>query len=578
MRKLFSVIALFAVAVPAAVVAGCGSNKGTSGKQGGEVTVLDVAGGVDSLDPGYWYYQTDYMELAETTQRQLYGWPATAKKPAPDLAEGPPQVGAGGKQYTIKIKSGIKYSAPLQNRTVKAADIKYAMERCFLPRVGNGYASVYYADIQGVKAFTSGKAKQVSGIQAPNPTTLVIKTTKPVGVLANGNALALPCTTPVPKDYAQKYDKGSQSSYGEHQVFTGPYMIKGADKGTVPKSSYLPGKTLVLVRNPSWVKSTDFRPAYFNKITMSGGSDISVASRKILSGSRLMSGDFAAPPTNILKQGVTSRKSQFDIKPSQSIRYVTLNTKVKPLDDVNVRKALAAVTDREALRLTRGGPSIGVLATHWIPPDMPGFDEAGGEAGPGYDFFKNPNGDVNLAMQYMKKAGYKSGKYTGPPLLMIGDNEPPASKTGEAWQNQIAKIGFKVNYRQVPHATMLSKFCQVPKQKVALCPNTAWGKDFFDSQSEMDPTFNGKSIVPSGNSNMAQANDPKLNAMLDKATSLTDDAQRAKAYGEADRYATGQVFYIPWLWDNQVNFSSKDVKGVKNEFNNSWDLTFSSLK
>jgi peptide/nickel transport system substrate-binding protein len=94
----------------------------------------------------------------------------------------------------------------------------------------------------------------------------------------------------------------------------------------------------------------------------------------------------------------------------------------------------------------------------------------------------------------------------------------------------------------------------------------------------LDPTLNGKNIVPSGNSNMAQADDPKLNAMLDKAQSITDPAQRAKAYGAADRYSTGQVFYIYWLWDNQVNFASSNVVGVKNEFNSAWDLTFSSLK
>lgn len=579
MRKPMSALALCLVLATALVAAGCGSgSKSGSGKKGGDVTVLDIAGGVDDLDPGYWYYQTDYMELGQTTQRQLYGWPADATNPAPDLAQGKPQVGGGGKQYTIKIKSGIKYSKPLANRTVKTADIKYAIERCFKPYVANGYAPVYYGDIEGVKAFTDGKADQISGIQTPDDNTLVITTTKPVGVLANGNALALPCTTPVPKDYAAKYDKGSKSKYGEHQVFTGPYMIAGAETGTVPKSGYSPGKSLKLVRNPSWQKSTDFRPANFDTITFAGGNDISVASKKILSGQKLMSGDFAAPPTDVLKRGVTSQKQQFDIAPAQSNRSIAINTKVKPLDNVNVRKALAAVTNRNALRLTRGGESIGVIATHYIPPEMPGFDEAGGTAGPGYDFYKNPDGDVALAMEYMKKAGYKDGKYHGPPIQMIGDNQAPASKTAEAWQNQIGKIGFKVNFREVPHATMYSKFCQVPKNEPGLCPNIAWGKDFFDSQSMLDPTHNGKNIVPSGNSNMAQADDPKLNGMLDKATGLTDDAARAKAYGEADRYATGQVFYIVWLWDNQVNFASKDVKGVKNKFNSAWDMTASSVK
>lgn len=579
MRKRVNLLAFVLLLVPALVAAGCGSGGGGGGgKQGGQVTILDVAGGVDSLDPGYWYYQTDYAELGQTTQRWLYAWKPDATTPTPDLATAAPQVSDGGKTLTIKIKPGIKYGPPLQTRTVKSADIKYAIERCFLPQVSNGYAGVYYTGIVGAKQFQSGKASDVSGITTPDDTTLVIKTVKPVGVLANANALALPCTAPVPKDYAQKYDKGKTSTYGQHVVATGPYMIQGSGSGTVPKSGYSPGKLLVLTRNPSWDKSTDFRPAYFNKLTFQGGNDITVASRKILSGQSLMSGDYAAPPTSILKSGLSSRKDQFHIDPSQGNRYIALNTKVKPLDNLNVRRALAAVTDRDALRQTRGGPTLGPIATHFIPPEMPGYEEAGGAAGPGYDFYKNPAGDVNLAMQYMKKAGYKSGKYTGPPLLMIADNQPPASKTAEAWQNQIAKIGFKTTFREVPHATMLSKFCQVPKAAVALCPTLGWGKDFFDSQSMLDPTMNGKNIVPAGNSNMSQADDPKLNKMLDDAESIIDNTKRAQAYGAADKYATGQVFVITWLWDNQINFASKNVNGVKSKFNSDWDFTASSLK
>ena len=50
----------------------------------------------------------------------------------------------------------------------------------------------------------------------------------------------MPCTVPVPKDYAQKYDEGKQSTYGQHQVFTGPYMIENDGKGKV--TGYEPSK------------------------------------------------------------------------------------------------------------------------------------------------------------------------------------------------------------------------------------------------------------------------------------------------------------------------------------------------
>jgi peptide/nickel transport system substrate-binding protein len=592
MQKLRRLLPLAVIGVLALVVAGCGgggskssstsgssTTSGGSGKTGGTVTILDSAGSVDSIDPGYAYYQTDYEELSQTTQRWLYSWKPASNVPTPDIATGLPAVSDGGKTLTIKIKSGIKYSAPLANQTVKSADIKYAMERCFLPQVGNGYSGAYYSDIVGSKEYAAGKASEISGIQAPDDTTLVLKLDKPVGVLADANALGLPCTAPVPKAYAEKYDKGKTSTYGEHQVFTGPYMIEGAGTGTVPASGYSPGKLLTLVRNPSWDRSTDFKPAYFDKIIIKNGSDVSIAARQILSGTSMMSGDSAVPPPAILKQGLTTLKSQFQISPSGGNRYITLNTKVKPLDNVDFRRAIAAGTNRDALRQTRGGPAVGTIATHFIPPELPGFAEAGGNAGGGDDFYKNPSGDPALAASYLKKAGYPSGKYTGPPLLMVADNQSPAKETAEAFQQQLTAIGIKVNLREVPHATMISKFCGTPKAAVALCPNLGWGKDFFDSQSMIDPVFNGKNIVQSGNVNSAQANDPKLNAAMDKAEELTDPTARAKAWGELDKEVTNQVFYITWLWDNEVNYTSKNVKGVQNSFNGSaWDLTFSSLK
>jgi peptide/nickel transport system substrate-binding protein len=590
MGKFVRLASLLAVAAAALGISACGSSSKSSstgagaggssgGKQGGVVTILDVAGGIDGLDPGYWYYQTDYSDMAQTTGRQLYGWPDGSNSPAPDLATALPVISDGGKTLTITIRSGIKYSPPLQTRTVQAADIKYALERCFDSSVGNGYAGSYFNHIVGAPSKLPSSVPSIPGIQAPNATTLVIKLTQPIGVLATGQALTLPCSTPVPKNYAAKYDKGAASTYGMHQVFVGPYMVEGAGTGTLPAAGYAPNKVLDLVRNPSWVRSTDpLRPAYFDEIVIKEGFTTDVASRQIITGSHLMSGDFAAPTPAIAKQYLKSKASQFHVAPSQSLRYIAMNPKVKPFDNVNVRKAIIAVTNRNALILTRGGPYIGIAATHMIPPTMQGFDQAGGNAGTGADYYANPNGDVAVAESYMKKGGFPSGKYTGPALQMVADNSSPAKETAETFAQQISQIGFKVNLQEVPHKTMYSKFCQVPKAQPALCPNLAWGKDFFDSQSIVDPLLNGTNIAQSGNTNTALLNDPTINSKLVAASQLTDAAQRASAYADVDKLATAQAAYDVWIWDNQVNFTSADVNGVYNNQNTDWDLTTSSLK
>jgi peptide/nickel transport system substrate-binding protein len=584
MRKLWKLGVMAAIGIAAVVIAGCGSSStsSSSGKivKGGTVTILWTAGGVDSLDPGYWYYQEDYTDLSQTTQRTLYSFTDQGTNPVPDMATGLPTIANGGKTLTIHIRPNIHYSPPLQTHVVTSMDIKYAMERCFLASVGNGYAEAYYSRIVGAPSAPAATLPNMAGLQTPNPTTLVIKTSVPVGVLTDANALGLNCTVPVPEYYAAKYDKGATDTYAQHEVFIGPYMVQGAGSGTIPSSGYTPTKNLVLVRNPSWVASTDpLNPSYFNKIVFKGEYDPTVASRQTLTGSAMISGDYAAPPTSILQQGLTGpEKSQFHILPSGGNRYIALNTTIPPLNNIDVRRAINAVINKNALRLTRGGPTLGTIATHYISPILQGFQQAGGVAGPGYNFDTDPNGNLALAEQYMKMAGYKTGKYTGPALLTIADASPPASNTALAVESELETLGFKLNFREVPHATMYSKFCQVPKSKVAICPSMGWGPDFFDAQSMIDPVFNGKNIVPVGNTDSSQANNPQLNAQMNAAEELTAPAARAAAWGKIDDEVTDEAYMVPWIWDNEITFASKDVHLTNWKFNgNASDLTTSYL-
>ncbi|MEY2441747.1 MAG: peptide/nickel transport system substrate-binding protein [bacterium] len=573
--------ALALIVTAALVASGCGGdgkNKngpGPDGKRGGELTVLSL-GDIDKLDPGTSYYQYDYQVIDHPTQRALYGWEPDKVTPSPDLAASMPTTSADGKTVTIKIKPGIKYSPPLQSRTVKSADVKYAIERTFLPSVANGYKDLYYNRIRGVNAFKSGKAKEISGIETPDDTTLVLKLTRPVGVISNAQSLALPGTVAVPKDYAQKFDRGAKSTYGRHQVFTGPYMIPNDSKGNL--TGYKPKRRLDLVRNPSWDPKTDFRPAYVDKIKVLAGNTIDVAARRILSGKSMINGDFATPPVNVLRSALSTRKDQLAILPAASNFYIALNTQLKPFDNTNVRRAAAAVLDRNALRLTRGGPTLGTIATHFLPPGLLGFDEAGGTSAT-FDFLKNPKGNFELAKRYMRKAGYASGLYKGPVLRMVGDDQSPGSVTGESVRNQLGKLGFKFDYRKLSREVTFENSCGAPRARVAVCPNGGFLKDFFDPQSMLAPVFSSSSIYPDGGgANWSLVDDPELDSALDDAAKETDPELRARAYGDIDRMVTGRAYVVTWLWDNQINIRSENVGSKTNRFTGSWDLSFTTVK
>jgi peptide/nickel transport system substrate-binding protein len=581
---------LLALAGLAIAVAACGSGNNnsssgsstgaqqtTGGKQGGTLTVLSSGDVDDSLDPGYSYYQFDFM-LINALHRTLYTYkPDDTTKPSPDLADGPAQISDGGKTVTVKLKTGVKFSPPV-NREVTSADVKYALERDFNPAVANGYSGAYWGDIVGSKAYAAGKAKSISGLQTPDKQTLVIHLARPTAAIVIG-ALALPGSAPVPQEYAQKYDKGAKSTYGQHVVFTGPYMIPSDASGKI--TGYSPGHKITLVRNPNWDKSTDFRPAYLDKIVIDEGNDITVGNRKILTGQSMVGNqaDLQAPPA-ILKQAISSYKSQFIPGGfTGRFRYISMNTTVKPFDNINVRKAVIAAMNKNALRLAFGGPLIGGIPTHFLSPGLAGFDQAGGLQGPNLDFMHTDNGDPALAASYMKKAGYPSGKYTaGGSLLMVTDSAAAQKKVAEVAQQTFQQLGFKVNLRAVERSTMYAKFCSVPKANVAICPSVGWLKDFADAQTVLDPTFNGKNIIPANNSNWPELNDPTINKAMDSAETILDPAKRADAWGKIDQMVTAAAPGILWLWDKGPSLESKNVNGVLNKENASWDLSFMSLK
>ncbi len=558
----------------------------TQGKKGGKLTYL-AASDIDYLDPGQDYYTFGFM-VQNAVNRALYSYkPDNSVKPVPDLAEGDPVISKDNKQITVKIRSGVKFSPPV-NREVTTKDIKYAFERAFSKQVPSGYAGTYFGSIVGTpEKANTGDIKPISGIETPDDTTIVFKL-KTASAPAVSQALVMPITVPVPEEYASKFDKKPPSTYDQYVAFTGPYMIKN-DPKTGKLIGRVPGKSIDLVRNPNWDKSTDYRPAYLDAINIEeGNDDLSTAARRALNGSDTICCDSGAPPAPVLKQAVQRYKDQIIFVPGGGTRWISFNTTVKPFDNINIRKAIIAASNRNALRLTRGGAILGDIATGWIPPGIPGFEEAGGlKQNSDLDFLANPNGSPEVSKKYMLAAKQDDpslpisadGKWTGgDKILTIATNADPGKKTAEVFQGQMEQLGFKLNFRIVPQDTLYTKFLAVPKQKVALGPNVGWFKDFADPQSMLDPTFNGNNILEQGNVNWPQLNVPEINQAMKDAAIVPVGAERNKAWAKINHMIAEQAPAIPWLWDKTALVNSKDVVAVANGYYTTHDLSYTSVK
>ena len=112
------------------------------------------------------------------------------------------------------------------NREVTARDVAYGIARGFLPGVDSPAARLYFSDVEGVADVAAGRRTLPSGLRTPDDNTLEIRLRAPTGRLV-AEALTLPLAAPVPQEYAAPFDRQPHSSYGRHQVFTGPYRIAG---------------------------------------------------------------------------------------------------------------------------------------------------------------------------------------------------------------------------------------------------------------------------------------------------------------------------------------------------------------
>ncbi len=341
------------------------------------------------------------------------------------------------------------------------------------------------------------------------------------------------------------------------------------------------------MRNPNWSPATDFRPAYLDRITIEeGGSDLVRMIDRTLSGSRLLCCDAGQRlPGATLRKALDRFPTQVASVPAGGTRWIALNTQIPPFDNLNVRKAVIAAVDREALRATRGGEQVGPVAQHYLPPGVPGFEDSGGEAGfDDFDWMQAPGGDADLARRYMLAARAEGvpitqdGRYDGGgKLLTIATNDPPGLETGRAVRDQLATLGFKLDLREVPQDTVFGDYCGNDRKAVAICADAAWFKDFADPEEMLRPTFSGAARAEHESVNWSELDIRPIDAAM-RAASELEGSDRAQEWAEVNRSIVEQAPGIPYLWDTAYQLSSADLNAVMSPFSATWDLSYVSVK
>lgn len=578
-------VAMFVI-ILSFVATACGGGKEAAkkpvvtGQRGGTLRIAQAAD-VDYMDPGQIYYNVSYL-LFRGMIRTLVNYPAlegaAGTKLVPDIATDLGSVSADALTYSFTIRDGVKYQPEAAGgRQVRSEDFRYAIERGYRPSVANQYMGLYFTDvIVGDDEFAAGKAPHIAGIDVSDPKKVVFHLRRPTGDFLY--RLAMPVAAPVPEEYAKPFDDKTPSEYAVNFASMGPYMLERTG-GKV--TGYVAGKKIVMVRNPSWTATSDpIRKGYPDRIEVTEGvEDPGLATDKVLHGEfDLMGGDINAPSDKI--QSILSDptlKKQLVTGVGSSLFYVALNTNIKPFDDVRVRQAANYVMDKVGMRLAVGGAVSGEIATNVLIPDTAGFDEIGGM---GYDPYasKDHAGDVAKAADLMKQAGYSDGKYHGAPVLLVEVDDPEQKRIADVVQASLEKIGIRVKRSSFDANIAFTKYYNVPKAGVAVATSSGWFLDYPDAYTLIKPLFDGRLITPTGNNNIAQLNDPQLNALIDQAAAA-NGAERARLWAQAGRRVMDLAPVVPWSWGAKpVPRSARVVNALGTFATTGFDLAVLSLK
>jgi ABC-type transport system substrate-binding protein len=310
-----------------------------NGMRGGTLRVLSVDP-IIGLDTAV-NYTPNGLAMARAYARTLYGYNSSG--PVPDIASGPPQLSADRRTYTFTLRAGVRYAPPV-NREVTAQDFITAIERLYdkiTPSPGQQYADL----IAGARRFGAGKANRISGLAAPDARTLTITLDRPAGDFLS--ILTQSLFAPVPGEYAASYAVGA--NYDGHVVGSGPYTL----------DVYIPGRLVVLVRNPNWDRATDpLRKAWVDRIQVRLGGGTGATQQAIEREEADLSLDSHVPQAQIATlQADPERSRRLSVNTSECLLYLTLGTHraAGAIADVRVRQAVNYAIDKVAYRDATSG-------------------------------------------------------------------------------------------------------------------------------------------------------------------------------------------------------------------------------
>jgi peptide/nickel transport system substrate-binding protein len=445
-----------------------------------------VSFGVSAVDPAFF---TDLVgaPVYSAVCANLYRYPdaggARGGRLVAEVAAGPPRLSGNGRTYSFTIRRGFRFNTGVP---VRAANFAAAINRDLDPRM-NSPAALYLQDVVGANNVTAGKAKTASGVRARG-NTLRITLKAPAPDLPARLAMSYFCSIPT----ATKIDP-----HGVSPPTAGPYYV-----------AHLDPNTLVLRRNPYY---RGHRPRDPTQIVYELSRPLDAIPLEIERGNV----DYGVI-SFLSTQAVAKRyPKQFHVALGANVACLALNNE-RPLfhDNLPLRQAVNYAIDRKALVAQLAYASR--PTDQYLPPAMPGFRDA-----KIYPLLK-PNVPKARALA---SGHLRSGKA----IMYVRNASTTAMARAQIFQYDLAKIGLAVEIRQSPAPGSAG----TRGEPFDIVDIGCWFPAYMDPAAILHPSFDGRILRPTGNTNVAYFNDPRFNRRFAAVTRLRGRA-RYRAYGKLD--------------------------------------------
>ena len=388
------------------------------------------------------------------------------------------------KTYTFHFRENARWS---NGDPVTAQDFVYSWERALRPELGSLY-SYMFTYIKNADAFFKGEIDdfKLVGVKALDERTLQVELNAPTPFFLQilDHHSYYPVHPPTIEKFGGMIKRGSQWSRPGNFVGNGSYTLK----------DWKLNRILTVERNPYY---WDADKLTLKEIHYYPVSNRSTEERMFRAGQLHVTNRV---PNEKIAWYRENRPESLNITPYLGTYFYRFNTRVEPLGDVRVRKALSMSIDRVQIveNVTKGGQ---IAAYNFTPPNTNGFTAAA-----------RVEYNIEKAQGLLAEAGFPNGE--GFPKLEIIYNTDESHRMVAIAIQQMWKKALNID------VTLSNQDWQVylenESQGNYQISRAAWIGDYLDPNNFID-LF----LTDGGNNRTGWGNDryDELVAMAAKATS-----------------------------------------------------------